>query len=227
MDVKVEISNKEFWDNRYLEYPALGSGPGSRGYVIVKKKRLVSSALETLGADSIIDIGCGDLCWLEKDLVNRYAYTGLDISSVVIEKNKASWPNVKLVVHNIVDQGLLYSADLVVCFDVLIHQENYADFVNALNNTLNAARIGALISYKKSPAEDVEDGSDRDLEGDGGQLEQHFQSMRNKIGKVAGMKATYHGDISLEIQKLRPNAQVTKVDSYRAQNVFLVKGMAN
>jgi hypothetical protein len=79
---KVLTSNKEFWDNRYLECPALGSGPGSRGYVIVKKKRLVSNALESLRATSIIDIGCGDLCWLDNDFVNRYAYTGLDISSV-------------------------------------------------------------------------------------------------------------------------------------------------
>jgi hypothetical protein len=143
----------------------------------------------------------------------------------VIGKNKASWPNLKFDVHNIVDQGLTYSADLVVCFDVLIHQENYADFVSALTNTLNAARIGALISYKKSPDEDVQEGHDRDLEGEGGELEQKFQSMRNQIGKISGMKATYHGDISPEIKRILPNAQVTKIDSYRAQNVFLVTDM--
>jgi SAM-dependent methyltransferase len=219
-------SNKEFWDGRYLECPALGSGPGSRGYVIVKKKRLVITAMEALTASSIIDVGCGDLCWLDIDFINRFLYIGLDISSVVIERNQKSLPNVKFAVHNIVEEKLPPSADLVVCFDVLIHQENYADFVNALKNILEAGRFGALISYKKSPSESIQPDNDRDMEGDGFLLEQQFESMRKKIGKVNAMKATYHGEIEKEIVKLFPKAQITKVDSYRSQNVFLVTGVA-
>jgi SAM-dependent methyltransferase len=218
------VSNREFWDKRYKECPALGSGPGSRGFVIVKKRKLVKKALGLLSAKSVIDIGCGDLCWLDKDLTNTCFYRGLDISPIVIEANKTAWPAVEFEVCDIVNEVLAYSADLVVCFDVLIHQANYNDFVSALKNALQAAKLGALISYKKNPNEAM-DFIDEKLDATQIHLENQFQEMRKKIGKISGMVATYHSDINKEILKLFPSAIIKNIDSYRSQNVYMITNL--
>lgn len=221
----MSISNKSFWDKRYSECPALGSGPGSRGFVIPKKRRLVRMALELLSATSVTDIGCGDLCWLDNDLINIYLYRGVDISPVVIDQNKAAWPGVEFEVCNIVSENLAHSADLVVCFDVLIHQENYEHFISALRNTLKAAKLGVLISYKKGPHEALALVDEENLDDADMILEHEFQKIRKQIGKVGGMAAAYYGEINKEILTICPGAIINKIDSYRSQNVYMITNL--
>ncbi|WP_299160698.1 trans-aconitate 2-methyltransferase [Accumulibacter sp.] len=219
------MPNREFWDRRYQECPELGSGPGSRGFVVLKKRKLVLNVLRKFSATSVLDIGCGDLCWLNDDFFKRYTYTGLDISSIVIEKNRKLWPGANFFIHDIVAEPAEHRADLVVCFDVLIHQINYQEFRRSLSNTIAAAGVCALISYRK-PASKAPSFFDGDgLDPAARVLEDQYQSMRKSIGKVLSMPATYHGEIDLEVSKLFPNSVTTKVDAYRHQYVYLVTGL--
>jgi len=178
-----------------------------------------------VAASSVIDVGCGDLCWLDRDLVNTYCYRGLDISPVVIERNKLAWSGVEFEVCNIVNESLAYSADLVVCFDVLIHQANYEDFVSALRNTLVAAKLGALISYQKAPHEPIALVHEENLDDSELDFERQFQEMRVTIGKVGSMAATYHGEIDKEILMISPGAFIKMIDSYRSQNVYMITNL--
>lgn len=219
------ISNKKFWDRRYRECPELGSGPGSRGFVISRKRKLVKSAMELLSARSVLDIGCGDLCWLDRDIVNKYFYKGLDISPVVIEANKHSWPTVDFEVFDIVADSLCYSVDLVVSFDVLIHQTKLDNFLSALKNTLQAAKHGALISYKKSPEELSKLNSSEILDTSEIALENDFKILKNKIQKSNSMPAIWHGELSEFISSLYPDAITSKIDQYRSQNVYMVTNL--
>ena len=91
-----EWDNKSFWNDRYENDGWLGSGPGSRGYAKVYKKELLINILNNNNhIHSIADIGCGDLCWLDKNSLNYFKstiYSGFDISGVIIEKNNLAFP---------------------------------------------------------------------------------------------------------------------------------------
>jgi hypothetical protein len=95
-DIKGHFDNDEFWNARYREYPALGSGPGSRGYAAWVKQQLVKRAISDYGCRSLIDIGCGDVCWLDEDIISRVSSLGIDVSTAIIELNARNTPGVCL-----------------------------------------------------------------------------------------------------------------------------------
>jgi hypothetical protein len=84
-----------------------------------------------LSKDSIIDIGCGDLQFWNNNL--PLYYTGIDISPVIIQKNKERYPNATFIVSNAAD-SLDISSNVVCCFDMLWHILDDNDYVKILKN---------------------------------------------------------------------------------------------
>jgi hypothetical protein len=80
------VDNVKFWDDRYRSFPQLGNGLGSRGYAASYKNRLVKAVIKQFGISSIVDIGCGDLCSLDREIVESCSYVELYISAVAIER---------------------------------------------------------------------------------------------------------------------------------------------
>ena len=68
------MDNRSFWDKRYSVAPQLGSGRGSRGYAAVRKNELVRRAIREHKITSILDVGCGDLCWLDGEIADMLAH---------------------------------------------------------------------------------------------------------------------------------------------------------
>jgi trans-aconitate methyltransferase len=215
------LDNQKFWNERYVTLPELGSGPGSRGYAAWFKQRLIEDALATKQYRSLLDIGCGDLCWLRKGALGDVAYTGLDISDVVVKKNKEQFPEYKFLVHDIAESPPNEPADLVVCFDVLLHQIEPADFTAALKNTLAAIGKVGMISYitpDRSYApllDDVPEDALRD--------EEEFQRFtRGAKKKFPTAETAFHGELPERIKQALPNAQVRTFGAYRFQTVYEV-----
>lgn len=142
-----EFDNRAFWDNRYTTNIELGSGVGSRGENMRLKRALISEFLADMKPQSVLDVGCGDFEVLSGVEINA-AYRGLDVSSIVVERNRNMFPGKTF--ENIdfasLDDVEAYAADVVLNFEVLIHQHTYDAYFRLLRNIVNAARKGGFIS---------------------------------------------------------------------------------
>ncbi|HEV2442516.1 MAG TPA: class I SAM-dependent methyltransferase [Steroidobacteraceae bacterium] len=141
------FDNREFWNRRYIDNPALGSGIGSRGDNLAHKKRIIERFLEKVAPRTMLDVGCGDHEVLRG--VDRLPeYVGLDVSSVAVARNREMFPNRRFECLDFVDCMILDSlrADVVLCMEVLIHQHRREQFDGLLGNLVTAAVKGGLVS---------------------------------------------------------------------------------
>lgn len=99
--------------------PESVSGKGSELDQTVAIRRQLPELIDELKVDSILDIPCGDLNWLEHvDL--PVDYTGADIVTELIERNRQRYPGLRfLVLDACKDQ--LPDAELVLMRDLLVH----------------------------------------------------------------------------------------------------------
>ncbi len=147
------FDNREFWNTRYLENPELGSGIGSRGDNLRHKQVIVAAFLARHKPRTVLDIGCGDHQVLrDLDLDDRY--TGIDIADVIISQNNELYERRSFKVIDFSEPLDLsvWSSDVVLCFDVLIHQHRLPYYRTLSRNIVGAARLAGLISgYETDP----------------------------------------------------------------------------
>ena len=141
------FDNETFWDTRYREDLTLGSGAGSRGEHLERKRRMLQNLITGLRPRSIIDVGCGDI-EATRDLEFDGDYLGIDVSPYIVERNRQIRPGWSFMHGDFVELAgeHAFEADLVVCLDVLIHQHDpdvYRAFVAAL---LRAARVSLVVN---------------------------------------------------------------------------------
>lgn len=220
------ICDRDFWNKRYQECPALGSGPSSRGYVIPYKRGLVRDALVRFDVASILDIGCGDLCWLDDQILRICAYTGVDISEIIVARNRERYPFATFLVRDFSESPLAAAADMVVCFDVLIHQIDRDLFLTGLRNTMACIGTCALVSYRTPPLLDgniqppvgCAESTDPQAEA----CERDFAELRSTIPKLPGMKTAFHGPLDEHVAAIDPCMTATEVGRYRHHTVYLL-----
>ena len=141
-----------FWNERYRTLPWIGSGPGSRGISQQYKASLLRKALLKNDITSVVDVGCGDLCWLRTDRLSVHdlqgiRYVGLDISEAAVDANRRTFPELEFELYDLGRDPLPMHADLVLCFDVLIHQTSREQFDTCLTHLLDGIPRYALVSY--------------------------------------------------------------------------------
>lgn len=144
-----EFNNKSFWDERYSNNSQLGSGIGSRGENLLYKRQLLNQMIDGLEIESILDIGCGDQ-FVTIELPDD-KYIGVDLSSVVIEKNRKKNPNRTFVNADFLKTDFS-PVDMTICFDVVIHLKNsnkYKTFVKRIVNTTK--KYGIISGYEDDP----------------------------------------------------------------------------
>jgi hypothetical protein len=123
-----EFDNRAFWNERYRNDPQRGSGLGSRGAPRALKESLIQRSIESTGAASILDVGCGDLASVAG--LSSATYVGIDISEEVVRANQVKRPDWVFLCGDFVQLSRSHAlrADLVLCFDVLIHQHEFAAY---------------------------------------------------------------------------------------------------
>lgn len=143
------FENREFWNARYVADPAKGSGPGSRGDNVILKNDIVRQTIAAYNIRSVLDIGCGDLATMGTLEIDRY--TGIDISDVIVERNRQLRPQWQFMNEDLAGPFRPAPAELVLCFDVLIHQKTRQAYDAIVSKALAAAERVALISGYTRP----------------------------------------------------------------------------
>jgi len=147
-----EFDNASFWKDRYLADPERGSGLGSRGAPRALKAALIRRTLERERSRSVLDIGCGDLASVAELPIADYM--GIDIAEMVIEANAGRRPGWKFLSGDFLklrDQHR-FRSELVLCFDVLIHQHDFATyeaFVRAV--VMSCGGVGLVGAFQTPP----------------------------------------------------------------------------
>jgi SAM-dependent methyltransferase len=144
------FDNRLFWDFRYAHDPELGSGLASRGTVKEYKRRLLRELLAALQPESILDVGCGDQA-VSKEVPDD-VYTGIDISSVAVERNRLAYPNRRFIRGDLLDLDVP-PADVVICLDVLIHVDDAERYRAMVHRAVAlTTRMGLISGYEAPPA---------------------------------------------------------------------------
>jgi SAM-dependent methyltransferase len=147
----LDFDNASFWNARYLANPQLGSGLGSREGPRALKTKLIRHTLERERSRSVIDIGCGDLATVEELPIVHY--TGIDIAEAVIKANISRHRCWKFLAGDFLDlcEKHRFRADLVLCFDVLIHQHLFATYEAFVRAIVRSCDGVALVGAFESP----------------------------------------------------------------------------
>jgi hypothetical protein len=125
---------------RYDEFPERGSGVGSRGSNLDYKRELLKQqGIEK--AASILDVGCGDLEVLRS--LNLSNYVGIDRSEVSLATAATARPE---WTYLRAPAPAVPSADMVLCLEVVIHQETRADYDELIFFLVEKTRRTLIIS---------------------------------------------------------------------------------
>jgi len=184
---RTHFDNASFWNFRYAHAPALGSGVGSRGeHLNYKQARL----LEFIPAGaSVLDVGCGDL-EVSRVLPN-VSYTGIDVSQEAVSLAAQKRPDWRFLAGPLHDLDLR-PHDVVVCFDVLIHQRSEAEYRSLIGSLIRLATRDLIVSgYEESP---------------------QFQSEMTY----------FHEPLSVSLTRLAGSASVKAVGQYRDTTIMRV-----
>jgi hypothetical protein len=114
------IYEKRYWSGDRADRPSL-SGPGSTLPATASLRAALPPALQEMGAETLLDIGCGDFFWMrEVDLPCKYI--GIDIVQSVIDENQKNFGSDKrrfVCLDGVVDD--LPKGDVAMCREVLFH----------------------------------------------------------------------------------------------------------
>ena len=134
------FNNELFWNFRYERYPERGSGIGSRDEnAQYKSALLLEQGIEH--ATSILDVGCGDLEVIKKLMLTDYL--GLDSSSKALEIAQSKRPD---LAFQLSQQSDWPSKQMVLCFEVAIHQTNFQNYENFLKKVIGVTEKTLIIS---------------------------------------------------------------------------------
>ena len=141
------FDNRQFWEERYTTKLDLGSGAGSRGEFLEYKKELLTRLIDEFDIQSILDVGCGDI-EVVKDLAFSGEYTGIDLSPSIVARNQELRPSWTFIEGDFLElaRRVQLQADLVIGFDVLIHQHDYETYRTFVRELANATRVVAVIN---------------------------------------------------------------------------------
>jgi ubiquinone/menaquinone biosynthesis C-methylase UbiE len=210
------MDNKRFWNERYNTLPQLGSGAASRGWAAVVKQEIFRRIIAANDIKTIIDIGCGDMCWYTEGILKDVEYIGVDISDVVIHKNKERFPSLAFIRQDISeDFPRDVEVDVCMCFDMLLHQCDERQFENALGNVLRITKKHGLISYPTT--NDHEEAIyQMEITSEGQKAEAKFVNLLSQLSKDRP-----YGEVKVRrnflsrILQSDPNVMVRRLTKYR------------
>lgn len=141
--------NEAFWNSRYALDPGLGSGLGSRNELRDLKASLLQEFVDTVGATTMIDLGCGDIEATRELRIDHFV--GVDTSREALAVASAKRPDWTFATSVPIERGR--PTDLVTCLDVLIHQPDRASYRAVLTAAIEATDDWLIVSGYERPPE--------------------------------------------------------------------------
>ena len=174
-------------------------------------------------------MGCGDLCWLRTDRLSvrdlkGIRYVGLDISEAAVDANRRSFPELEFELYDLGRDPLPVRADLVLCFDVLIHQTSREQFDRVPEPLAGRhPEHYALVSYKNPdrPREAIvphPEGFESALEAER-EFRQSLAELQARVQYPRGSTANF-GALPRLVTALSARHRVARVGDYDFQSVF-------
>ena len=150
--IEKAFDNRLFWNEGYTGHRELGSGIGSRGQFLLDKKSILEKLVNENLPETVLDVGCGDLEVTGSLAFNKYL--GIDISEVIIERNRRKWPELAFVAGDFLElaKGDELNSDIVICLDVVIHESDMERYKRIVETLVTATkRIGVIAAYEMPP----------------------------------------------------------------------------
>jgi len=134
-----------YWNDRYSH----GGNSGEGSYNDLEKKVRLDAIARFSEAKTVLDVGCGDISHIADilRLLPKAQYTGIDISSEIVMRNREK--KIERCRFGHAQCWTDYAADLVICFDVLYHIIDQAEYDRMLEN-LDRANGLLIIAYNES-----------------------------------------------------------------------------
>jgi hypothetical protein len=116
-DIFLDIYTNNSWDD-----PESASGHGSTLARTEVIRSELPNLLESVGAKSLLDAPCGDFNWLRHVDLGDIEYTGADVVTEIIVRNRRMYGGERrnFVVLDITSDALP-NVDVILCRDCLIH----------------------------------------------------------------------------------------------------------
>lgn len=120
----IDVFNKIYSSNKWGD-PESRSGKGSNLVATEKLRAALPDLVRELGAQSFLDLPCGDYFWMNKVDLGVKAYMGGDIVAPLIAENQRKYgrAGVSFEVINLID-GPVPQHDVVFVRDCLVHLSN-------------------------------------------------------------------------------------------------------
>lgn len=143
----MESREERYWEKHYATGGT--SGEGSIGSIREWKWEQIRSIAGEV--DNVVDVGCGDLSFWNDTLPPTY--TGIDISSTIVEKHRKRHPAATFIVANAaIPQAV--SGRIVLCMDMLFHIMDDEVFRGILMNLGRYAREWIFVyTWRVNPLE--------------------------------------------------------------------------
>ena len=142
------------------------SGPGSSLDATRVIRARLPPLLRDLGAQSLLDLPCGDLAWLQHVDLTGIDYTGADIVPALVAENERRYATASRRFMMLdLTRDRLPSADVLLCRDCLVHL-SYSNIHAALTNVADSGIQFLLMTSFPGRDEnyDVVDGDWRPLD---------------------------------------------------------------
>lgn len=118
----------------------------------MRKRALVEKIWTDFGRGSVLDVGFGDLQVLDVSVFPTY--TGVDVSDVAVAAARERYPQHTFLNANFAGRSEpdVPPADMVLCFDVLIHQFDRKDYQRMVRRLVaRTRRVGIVSAYDNPP----------------------------------------------------------------------------
>ena len=141
------------------------SGLGSARAETSRLREAIPAVLRDVGAESLLDVPCGDFGWMRDVNLEGVEYTGADIVEEIVARNAERFADAsRSFVRLDLVADPLPRADVVLCRDCLVHL-SFENVFRALENVVRSGSSYLLTTtfLEHEENEDVEDGDWRML----------------------------------------------------------------
>jgi hypothetical protein len=127
-----------YWEERYSS--GLGSATGPVKQYHEWKWQTIERIIGK--PQDVLDVGCGDLLFWDGHDCSKYS--GLDISSTILEKDRISHPKWNFILASAADD-LNVNAETVLCLDMLFHIMDDDTYLKIIQNLIKWTKKDLVI----------------------------------------------------------------------------------